>query len=163
MRHFRPEWGAELLHSFPLMAQIFFDNLSIFERQVKLESFSLLSRHCDPPARRRDRHHQQAAHGNVDGPAEQQGGHLQVHLRGRAERRRGEAQKAREEEEEGPTTQTHISGGAAGAHQPQGRSAGVPDLLLYCMRSVQKALDLQHQVTVKSSAADLPATILSVV
>lgn len=61
----------------------------------------------------------------MDGSAQQQSGHLQVHLRGRAQWRRGEAQEAREEEEEGPTTQAHISGGAAGTHQPQG---GISDL-----------------------------------
>lgn len=85
------------------------------------EHIPLNSGRCHFPARRCDWHHQQAAHGNMDGPAEQQSRHLQVHLRGRAEWWRGEAQKACEEEEEGATAQTHVGGGAAGTHQPEGR------------------------------------------
>lgn len=63
----------------------------------------------------------------MDGPAQQQSGHLQVHLCGCSEWGRGEAQEACEEEEEGPTAQTHISGGASGAHKPQGEKPVAAD------------------------------------
>lgn len=61
----------------------------------------------------------------MDGPAQQQSGHLQVHLCGRVDRGRGEAQTASAEKEEGQTTQTHLSGGAAGANQPQGTKTDI--------------------------------------
>lgn len=72
--------------------------------------------------RRRHRHHQQASHGDLDGDAQRQSRHFQVHLRGRAERGAGEAQKD-SQEEEGPATQTHLGGGAPGPHQPQSTRA----------------------------------------
>lgn len=73
----------------------------------------------------------------MDGPAQQQSGHLQVHLCGCAEWRRGETQKACEEEEEGPTTQAHLRGGTVGADQPQGK---IPDMLGVVLPCTEKQI-----------------------
>ena len=68
------------------------------------------------------RHHwynQQTPHGHLDGPAEQQGGHVQIHLCGCAQRGRGEAQARHQEEEERETPSAEVSGGPPGSDQPQ--------------------------------------------